>query len=78
MNEFSFAQQGWQCPICKRVYSPYTPSCFCCGNEQTITTTTGTITVGSAPNDTALPKGTGDADALLKEKEFIRIHSSTD
>lgn len=44
MNEFSFAQQGWQCPICKRVYSPFTPSCFCCGNEKTITTTDVTIT----------------------------------
>ena len=46
MTDFSnFAQQGWQCPICKRVYSPYTPSCFHCGNEQIITTTT--ITTGS-------------------------------
>lgn len=43
MNEFNFAQQGWQCPICKRVYSPFTPSCFYCGNEQTITTTGATI-----------------------------------
>ena len=43
MTDFpNFAQQGWQCPICKRVYSPYTPSCFYCGNEQ-ITTTTRTV-----------------------------------
>lgn len=47
MSEFNFAQQGWQCPICKRVYSPFTPSCFCCGNEKIITTTT--ITTGTPP-----------------------------
>lgn len=34
-----FAQQGWQCPICRRVYSPTTPMCWYCGNEETITTT---------------------------------------
>ena len=37
--EFSmFAQQGWQCPICRRVYSPSTPMCWYCGNGETITT----------------------------------------
>ena len=24
--------QGWQCPICGRVYSPMTPMCMYCGN----------------------------------------------
>lgn len=28
----NFAPQGWQCPICKRVYSPTTPMCYYCGN----------------------------------------------
>ena len=38
-----FAQQGWQCPICKRVYSPFTPMCWYCGNDkQTTVTSTGT------------------------------------
>ena len=38
-----FAQQGWQCPICKRVYSPSTPMCWYCGNgKQTTVTSTGT------------------------------------
>lgn len=27
INE-NFAQQGWQCPICKRVYSPMTAMCY--------------------------------------------------
>ena len=35
------AQQGWQCPICKRVYSPFTPCCFTCGGEAKISTSTG-------------------------------------
>lgn len=34
-----FAQQGWQCPVCKRVYSPTTPMCLYCGHG-TITSTT--------------------------------------
>lgn len=24
------AKQGWQCPICKSVYSPSQPTCFYC------------------------------------------------
>lgn len=32
MNDFA-VQQGWQCPLCKRVYSPFTPCCFYCGEE---------------------------------------------
>jgi len=24
------AQQGWQCPVCKSVYSPSTPMCMRC------------------------------------------------
>ena len=35
-----FAQQGWQCPVCRRVYSPSTPCCFYCGAESTVTTST--------------------------------------
>lgn len=38
MENYNFAQQGWQCPICKRVYSPSTPCCFYCGAESTVTT----------------------------------------
>ena len=25
-----FVRQGWQCPICKRVYAPQTHMCFSC------------------------------------------------
>lgn len=41
---FNCALQGWQCPVCKRVYSPFTHMCYYCGgvDSQTTTTTTGT------------------------------------
>ncbi len=43
MDNFNFAQQGWQCPICKRVYSPFTTMCCYCGGDTVISTgsTTG-------------------------------------
>lgn len=47
MNEFNSVPQGWQCPICKRVYAPFIPCCYHCGNEKIITTTT--ITTGTPP-----------------------------
>ena len=31
LYEMMGAPQGWQCPICKRVYSPTTPMCWYCG-----------------------------------------------
>ena len=31
-------EQGWQCPICKRVYAPSVPMCFYCGGDAKITT----------------------------------------
>lgn len=52
MNEWynvDFAPQGWQCPICKRVYSPITPMCYYCGNG--VTHTGSSITVGNGAID---------------------------
>jgi hypothetical protein len=31
-----FPQQGWQCPCCKRVYAPFCPACFVCGQKETV------------------------------------------
>lgn len=42
MIEFTGVQQGWQCPICKRVYSPLTMMCYYCG-EAVTSTSTGTF-----------------------------------
>ena len=36
-------QQGWQCPIFGRVYSPTTIMCLYCGNEKESISTTYTI-----------------------------------
>lgn len=33
MTDMAIVQRGWQCPCCRRVYSPSTPMCFTCGNE---------------------------------------------
>ena len=32
-NNYNLAPQGWQCPICKRVYSPSTMMCYYCGGD---------------------------------------------
>lgn len=46
INENIGVSQGWQCPICGRVYSPMIPMCYYCGGEQkTITYTTSTENV---------------------------------
>jgi len=37
----NFTQQGWECPKCGRVYSPYTSMCSYCGGEA-VTYTTNT------------------------------------
>lgn len=36
--------QGWQCPICKRVYAPFVQKCFYCGEKETQTIQTITST----------------------------------
>ncbi len=35
----TFPQQGWQCPVCKSVFAPFVPQCFCCGPGKSATTT---------------------------------------
>lgn len=46
---FSTAMQGWQCPICKRVYSPFTHMCMYCGNKEA-----EIITLPKLPNTVGL------------------------
>lgn len=45
------AMQGWQCPICKRVYSPFIHMCMYCGNKEV-----ETITLPKLPNTVGLPQ----------------------
>lgn len=35
-----FIPQGWQCPVCHRVYSPTTPMCFNCVGDVIVANTT--------------------------------------
>ena len=50
MIQTTFIPQGWECPKCKRVYSPTTSMCSHCpvqGVTSTGTITTGTFTSGN-------------------------------
>lgn len=47
-KELFSAMQGWQCPICKRVYSPFVHLCTYCGNKEIETIT--------LPNTRGLPQ----------------------
>lgn len=38
------AQQGWQCPVCKRVYAPFISECPYCGRYDNTVTNIGTGT----------------------------------
>lgn len=42
-DDHQLIQQGWQCPVCKRVYSPSTYVCWYCGRSG-CTATTKTVT----------------------------------
>lgn len=41
-DEPNLIQQGWQCPVCKRVYSPTTSMCWYCGGDQKVNVSTST------------------------------------
>jgi len=47
MTDFNFIPQGWECPKCKRVYSPTTIMCIACpsltGSTSNSTTTSSTF-----------------------------------
>ena len=43
MKDFNFIQQGWECPKCKRVYSPTTTMCIACPQYTKSITTTNTL-----------------------------------
>lgn len=69
-GEFSFVSQGWQCPICKRVYSPWESMCRYCGREQNTVnapSTSGTPLVDwGRTTSTTVPNGKSET---IKENE---------
>lgn len=76
-----FAPQGWVCPLCGRVYSPMTPWCYFCGNQETKTTTTTT----TPSSDTAEIKANDFTDPAFisglcvggSRKQYLSTHIST-
>ena len=68
-----FAPQGWQCPICKRVYSPMTPMCYFCGGKTETWSTSTNEDIETARN-TALwslnEDGKVTVDKTLDSKDF--------
>ena len=61
-ENYNYPQQGWQCPICKRVYSPSTPCCLSCGGESVTFTSNSTGTPYVVPdwNASLRTASTGD------------------
>jgi len=72
INE-NFVQQGWQCPVCKRVYSPFTSCCFYCGSEGMTKTSTDWIEHQNEPYKEPNFTGTGYAPYAIED---IGIYSS--
>ena len=78
-NEIGFAPQGWQCPVCKRVYSPTTPMCYYCGNNVVTTTTTNIETPKTEEDFTEKWKkaiqGTSDYETYLNHNVVDSVHA---
>ena len=77
--DFTFTPQGWQCPVCKRVYSPSTSMCMFCGGNDITTeeyTTSGNKTVINPPHKQKLPST--DIDWMHHETQTICTTPSTE
>jgi hypothetical protein len=55
MSDFNFIPQGWECPKCKRVYSPTTMMCIACPN----------LTQGSTGSSTTYGTTTSEAKCII-------------
>jgi uncharacterized OB-fold protein len=66
MSEFNFTPQGWECPKCKRVYSPTTIMCIACP-QHTKTITTTDLPVGTLVGEGGfgLTNGTSTASTMM-------------
>ena len=66
-NYPNWGPQGWQCPMCGRIYSPTTPMCFYCSNKETTIQTDKTTVIPFNDKgwwDDYQRRTTGDAEAL--------------
>lgn len=64
------AQQGWQCPVCKRVYSPLTSMCLYCGGSYT-----PTITCRTGSSDRGVSEMEARAGFYNKHGETFEVQS---
>ena len=56
-------QQGWQCPLCGRVYSPTTMMCFYCGNGTETASTTYKVNKTDYLHYDTVTKSTAEGEA---------------
>lgn len=75
-----FAQQGWVCPKCGRVFSPTTPMCYYCGNGVVTTTTTTNIETPKTEEDFTEKwkkaiQGTSDYGTYLNHNVVDSVHA---
>ena len=70
MSNFDFVPQGWECPKCKRVYSPQTMMCIACPQYTKSETTTNTpIGVGGfGTTSTAMLHNFQEGEGISKTK----------
>lgn len=61
-----YAPQGWQCPICHRVYSPSTFMCYYCVDRET---TMATNTTYEQKKDEFIRRVMTEGTVQKKEKE---------
>lgn len=62
--------EGWQCPICKRVYAPFVITCTHCGKEDT-SNADNTIYTNT------IPKNLDDFDYIKELKKYEQKLTST-
>lgn len=69
------AQQGWQCPLCNRIYGPFVQECYHCNNQKsTLTTTTypdTTTTGGSQSYTVTYPATKVGKHSVIKSTRYV-------
>ena len=70
MYEDQLIQQGWQCPICKRVYSPSMTMCSFCGGGYSV----GTEIVTNNPEQMANKYKKLLDDVIKSEKGYYDLY----
>ena len=69
-----FIQQGWQCPICGRIYSPTTMMCYYCGAEsKSISTTAATSPTIDYLHHDSITETSGMTETRLVSAQSITI-----